>query len=184
MTTRIPPVPRQELPEKFRKLVEADLAAGRDPDMNSVLAHLPEFFTRYFDFYYPAHEQGVVPTRIKELARLRIAALNGCQTCGFARYASATRQGLDEACIAALELPADERPFDARESLAVELAERMATDHRLVDDAFMEELRKNFSSAEVLELGMMIGQYIAFGRWLVVLGIHEYAHAPYVAGLG
>jgi hypothetical protein len=77
---RIPPVPLQELPEKFRKLAEADLAAGRDPEMNSVLAHHPDFFARYFDFYYPAHEQGVVPTRIKELARLRIARLNACPT--------------------------------------------------------------------------------------------------------
>jgi hypothetical protein len=31
---------------------------------------------------------------------------------------------------------------------------------------------------------MMIGQYVAFGRWLVVLGIHQYAKAPYTAGLG
>jgi AhpD family alkylhydroperoxidase len=184
MTTKLPPVPRHELPEAFRALVDADLAAGRDPDMNSVLAHLPEFFTRYFDFYYPAHEAGVVPARIKELARLRIAALNGCATCRFARYASAEREGLDEACIAALDQPADERPYTPREALAVELAERLATDHRLVDDTFLEQLKKHFSAPEILELGMMIGQYIAFGRWLVVLGIHEYAHAPYRAGLG
>ena len=48
----------------------------------------------------------------------------------------------------------------------------------------MADLRKHFSPDEILELGMMIGQYIAFGRLLVVLGIHEYAHAPYTAGLG
>jgi alkylhydroperoxidase family enzyme len=60
----------------------------------------------------------------------------------------------------------------------------MALDHNLVDDAFMAELRGHFTPAELLELGMMIGQYIAFGRLLVALGIHEYAHAPYVAGLG
>jgi len=60
----------------------------------------------------------------------------------------------------------------------------MAVDHSLVDDAFLAELRGHFSPAEVLELGMMIGQYIAFGRLLVVLGIHEYAHAPYLAGQG
>jgi alkylhydroperoxidase family enzyme len=58
----------------------------------------------------------------------------------------------------------------------------MAVDHGRVDDAFLEELREHFSPAEILELGMMIGQYIAFGRLLVVLGIHEYAQAPYRAG--
>ena len=184
MTAKLPPVPRDRLPEPFRKLVEEDLAAGRDPDMNSVLAHHPDFFTRYFDFYYPAHERGIVPTRIKELARLHVARLNGCTTCGFARYASATRQGLDEACIAALDLPREEQAFEPREALAIELADRLAIDHHSVDEAFLAKLREHFSPAEILELGMMIGQYVAFGRWLVVLGIHQYAHAPYTAGLG
>jgi alkylhydroperoxidase family enzyme len=60
----------------------------------------------------------------------------------------------------------------------------MAIDHARVDDTFLGELREHFTPAEILELGMMIGQYIAFGRLLVVLGIHEYAHALYTAGLG
>jgi hypothetical protein len=60
----------------------------------------------------------------------------------------------------------------------------MAIDHTRVDYAFLAELREVFTPGEILELGMMIGQYIAFGRLLVVLGIHEYAHAPYTAGLG
>jgi len=80
VTSKLPPIPRDLLPESFRKLVDADVAAGRDPAMNSVLAHLPDFFGSYFSFYYPAHEQGVVETRIKELARLHIARLNACPT--------------------------------------------------------------------------------------------------------
>lgn len=80
MTPRLPPLPLDQLPESFRKLVEADVAQGRDPALNSVLAHHPELFSHYFDFYYPAHEHGLVPTRIKELARLRIARLNACPT--------------------------------------------------------------------------------------------------------
>ena len=41
---------------------------------------IPEHFERYFAFFRPGHQQGVVPSRIKELARLKIAALNGCDT--------------------------------------------------------------------------------------------------------
>jgi len=44
------------------------------------LALLPEFFERYFAFFRPGHQEGVVPARIKELARLKIAALNDCDT--------------------------------------------------------------------------------------------------------
>ena len=60
------------------------------------------------------------------------------------------------------------------------LAERVATDHRTVDDAFMAELREHFSDAEVAELTMMVGQYIALGRLLVMSGGHKAACEIYV----
>jgi hypothetical protein len=41
---------------------------------------IPEHFERYFAFFRPGHREGIVPSRIKELARLRIAALNQCDT--------------------------------------------------------------------------------------------------------
>jgi len=41
---------------------------------------LPDFFGRYFAFFRPAHQEGIAPSRIKELARLKVAALNGCDT--------------------------------------------------------------------------------------------------------
>lgn len=41
---------------------------------------IPDLFGRYFAFFRPGHEDGVVPTRVKELARLKIAALNDCDT--------------------------------------------------------------------------------------------------------
>ena len=44
------------------------------------LALLPEFFERYFAFFRPGHQEGVVPARIKELARLKVAAQNDCDT--------------------------------------------------------------------------------------------------------
>ena len=43
-------------------------------------ALIPEHFGRFFAFFKPGHTEGVVPARIKELARLKIAALNGCDT--------------------------------------------------------------------------------------------------------
>ena len=41
---------------------------------------IPDIFERYFAFFRPGHLEGIVPCRIKELARLKIAALNGCDT--------------------------------------------------------------------------------------------------------
>ncbi len=60
-------------------------------------------------------------------------------------------------------------------------AEKLATDFRTVDDDFMAELRENFSDAEIAELGLMIGQYMALGRMLVIAGGHKYACEIYEA---
>ena len=59
-------------------------------------------------------------------------------------------------------------------------AEKMAGDFRSVDAAFKAELRKHFSDAEIAELGMMIGQYIALGRLLVIFGAGQAACEIYV----
>ncbi len=56
---------------------ESSPATGADLYLAELI---PEHFERYFSFFRPGHEQGVVPSRIKELARLKIAALNECDT--------------------------------------------------------------------------------------------------------
>ncbi len=59
-------------------------------------------------------------------------------------------------------------------------AEKLALDFRSVDSGFMAELRKHFADNEIAELGMMIGQYIALGRLLVVAGGDKAACEIYV----
>jgi alkylhydroperoxidase family enzyme len=40
-------------------------------------------------------------------------------------------------------------------------------------DDFFKLLHKEFNDAEILELGMMIGQYLGFGRLLKVLNLEN-----------
>ncbi|MBT4160293.1 MAG: hypothetical protein HOC70_16820 [Gammaproteobacteria bacterium] len=47
----------------------------------------------------------------------------------------------------------------------------MALDHQSVDDAFFEDLHGHFSDEQIVELGMVIGQFIGFGRLLAVLDL-------------
>jgi hypothetical protein len=65
----------------------------------------------------------------------------------------------------------------------VRFAERAALDWRRVDTAFLTELRAQFSSAEIAELGMMIQQYVALGRLLVMAGADKAACEIYVPKL-
>jgi alkylhydroperoxidase family enzyme len=77
--------------------------------------------------------------------------------------------GLTEEKIAQLDAPTN--AFTPRERLALRYAEKLAVDHHSIDDAFFEELHSAFTDAEILELGMMAGQYIGFGRLLKVLDL-------------
>ncbi len=69
------------------------------------------------------------------------------------------------------DLDADGSSFSSREAVAVEFAERLATNHHDIDDEFFDRLREEFTEPEILELGMMAGQYIGFGRLLMVLDL-------------
>lgn len=42
-----------------------------------------------------------------------------------------------------------------------------------MDDAFFDRMREHFSDEQILELGMMIGQFIGFGRLLMVLDLES-----------
>ena len=63
--------------------------------------------------------------------------------------------------------------FSPAEVLALEYADRLATDHHNRDDAFFDRLKEHYSDGQVLELGMMIGQFIGFGRLLAVLDLES-----------
>ncbi len=69
-----------ELSPAARERVQAAEAAGTGTSVLRALAHLPEMFDRYFEFYYPAHQGGCVEADLKELVRLKIARLNDCFT--------------------------------------------------------------------------------------------------------
>ena len=55
-------------------------AGSTGSDGLNLLELIPDHFERFFAFFRPGHQEGIVPSRIKELARLKIAALNQCDT--------------------------------------------------------------------------------------------------------
>lgn len=82
-------------------------------------------------------------------------------------------KGLTEEKISRLSEYRTDSTFTEREKVALEFAERMATNHHGIDDDFFKRARALFSDAEILELGMAIGQYIGFGRLLMVLDLER-----------
>jgi alkylhydroperoxidase family enzyme len=86
---------------------------------------------------------------------------------------SATQAGLTEEKISKIADWKTEGVFDTRERLALQFAEKQALDHKSVDDAFIEQLRQDYTDPEILELGIMIGQYIGLGRLIRALDLES-----------
>jgi alkylhydroperoxidase family enzyme len=145
-----------------------------------VFAAAPELLETYLtSFYYPWHSNAedaagvaALSPRLKELVRLRIATLNGCQTCKAARLAADT---VSESEATGIDGYAGSSDYSPAEKEAVAFAERLALDHHGIGDADIARLREHFDDGEILELTMMAGQYIGFGRLLAVMQLETVA---------
>lgn len=143
-------------------------------------AAAPELLEMYLTgFYYPWHTNtgqaaaaARLSPRLKEIVRLRIATLNGCQTCRAARLASDT---VSEGEVAVIDDYGAHDEFSPAEKAAIRLAELLATAHERIDDDEISRLREHYDDAEILELMMMAGQYIGFGRVLATLQLETVA---------
>lgn len=77
---RIRLLPDEELSDATRSQVETVERAGADASVLRGLAQNQAFFDSYFEFYYPAHNGGLLEPALKELVRLKVARLNDCFT--------------------------------------------------------------------------------------------------------
>ena len=132
-------------------------------------AHCQELFDSYFKFYGPARKGRSVEEGLIELVRLKVARHNNCFTWLNARLLQGAEHDLSEEKIA--QLDGESNNFSDRERLALEYADKLALDHHNIDDVFFERLKDHFDDEQIIELGMMIGQFIGFGRLLMVLDL-------------
>lgn len=133
----------------------------------------PDLLERFHAFYRPFHINdgaGVLDRRLKELVRLRIATLNGCLACKSARLDP--EHVTEQEASSGVDAP-DGVGFSEREKAALNFCELMAVDHFAIDDDAIRGLRGHFSEPELLELMVMTGQYIGFGRVAHILHLEE-----------
>ena len=119
------------------------------------------------------YQKSVLPAAEREVARMRIAQLNACGACSTFRAPSVLAAGVTEDLYEHVHEAATYDGYTDRQRLAVEYAERFATDHRGIDDELFTRLRSNFTDAEILDLTLCVAVYVGLGRTLEVLGIAE-----------
>jgi len=127
---------------------------------------------------HAVYEQSILPVRERELARMRIAQINDCAICRQWRKTEGTAEALTEDDFANVAEWRTYPGYSVRERLAIEYAERFALEHRAIGDELFERLHAAFTDAEILDLTVCIGAWIALGRTLHVLGVDSYCRIP------
>jgi alkylhydroperoxidase family enzyme len=120
-----------------------------------------------------AYNRSILPVRVREGARMRIAQLNDCPVCLAFRAQSVKEQGVTEDFYRHVADHDTASGYSRQEQLAIEYAERFALDHLSIDDAFFARLAECFTDAEILDLTICLAAFLGLGRMLRSLGIDE-----------
>jgi len=129
-----------------------------------IYAHRPEIARKHAEFGRTLRQERILPSRLVELVRLRVAFWNQCRSCMAARYEEAIDDGVTEALVCSLERPEEADDLSEAEKAALRYADLMATDHLAVDDAVFDRLRACFTEPEIVELGVHLAVFVGFGR--------------------
>jgi AhpD family alkylhydroperoxidase len=135
----------------------------------------PEILRAFAGFGHSVYPGGLLERRVKELVIIESSRRNACQFCTNSHLALVKMMGLIDQPLAALD---EVKSLSTRERLAVEYTRAAMTDSNRVHDAMFDQLHKNFSDAEIVELTFLIGfinMLNLFNNCLQVRYNHDYA---------
>ena len=146
----VPQVPSEEVTHpKLREVIDRAIVTKSPPvAWYLTMAHNPEIAAGFAAYWEMLHRGGTVPHEIKELARIQIAQMVGCEFC--ARQVSPRASSITQTEKMSCALPDWEHP-DPKTRAALHYARTLTLDDGR-DAEVYEELRKFYSNAEIIEL--------------------------------
>jgi len=153
-------------------MARIELPPGDAPEVVRALSLRPAL-AKAVATYDEAVWNSTLDWRLHELVRMRIAQVNECTVCLSWRTPQATQAGVTDDLLAGVNRAAESDDYSAAERVAIEYAERYATDSARIDDALLDRLREHFDDGEIVELTLVIAKYLAFGKFMQVLGLDQ-----------
>ncbi len=130
------------------------------------------------------YEKSSLTLREFEAARITMARINQCAICIDWRTArdvpgrAADPGEVPESFYEQVGVVGNWDGLEPREQLSAEFAERYATDHLGMDDAFWDRLHAHFSDEELVDLALCVGSWLALGRFNQVFDIDGACRVP------
>jgi uncharacterized peroxidase-related enzyme len=141
---------------------------GKPGNAQKALAHRPEMLKNFLPFYASVGRS--LDRKLYEEIYLRVSFINGCHYCQQHHVASSKRVGLTAEDWTALK-DGNYVRFTEKEQAALAYAEKLTRAPHDITDADVEELKKHFSDAEIVDLHLLVGVTNLTNRFTDPLGL-------------
>lgn len=158
-------------------MARIDLPEGDQPDIVKALMLRPTFAAAV-GAMNDACVNSSLDWRLHELLRMRIAVINGCQTCLAWRTPEAIEAGVTEELLAGVATWRTSDLYSDSERVVLEFTELFCGESVLITDALMARLEAHFDAGAIVELALVIGKYLSQGRFMQVLGLDQACVVP------
>src|SRR3984885_6369545 len=127
---------------------------GKPGNVQKALAHRPELLKNFLSFYASVGRS--LDRKLYELIYLRVSLINECHYCTQHHVASSKKAGLNAEDWEALKTGNYSR-YGKKEQAALNYVEKQTrAPHEITEDDF-NELKKNFSEPEIVDIHMLGG---------------------------
>jgi alkylhydroperoxidase family enzyme len=150
-------------------MARIEIPPGDGPETTRALALRPAFQAAV-DELERAVWKCLLERRLHELVRMRVAKMNRCTVCMDWRN---PRWCDDEALLAGVEQWDVTPGYTEAERVALEYAERFCADSSGFTDDLLARLGQHLDPGEIVDLTLVVGKYLALGRFMQVLGLDQ-----------
>jgi alkylhydroperoxidase family enzyme len=167
--------PRERLPERYHLAWDTLERLAGEPAFIEVFATNPEMLEFVMNqFYAGIFFGGKVEQRYKQLARLKLSLLHGCRTCNRQNVPGALAAGITQPQVDAMN-DFENGPFTEAEKSVLAYADEVALTNAAgrMTPALYARLRRHFSEADLLELGVTMAVISGMAKLSFVLDLVE-----------
>jgi alkylhydroperoxidase family enzyme len=149
-------------------MARIDLPPGDGLEVTRALMLAPHF-AEVVAGYEKAVARTTLDRRLHELVRYRVAQFNECLVCLRFRWDS----GVDEDVLSQVASWEASEEFSQVERAALAFTEQFCRDSAAIPDSLISELERLLGADKVVELTLVVGKYVAMGRFMQVLGLDQ-----------
>jgi len=150
---RIALIEPEAAPPEVREIYETTLRS-KPGNIQKALAHRPEMLKNFLTFYGSVGRS--LERKLYELIYLRVSLINECRYCTQHHVAASKRVGLTAEDWAALR-SGDYSRYNEKERAVLTYIEKLTRTPHQVTQTDFDQLKKNFSDPEIVDIHMLAG---------------------------